>query len=104
MLPPFGTEERMSSGCCPVTRASGTPSPRIAQRRRISSEPTGSAEMTDAQRQYYLRQQLKAIQQELGEGEGNELADVRTRIEEAKLPESVGVSGGRKRIERPAAA
>ncbi len=46
-------------------------------------------EMTDAQRQYYLRQQLKAIQQELGEGEGNELAEIRTRIEDAKLPESV---------------
>jgi len=47
-------------------------------------------EMTDAQRQYYLRQQLKAIQQELGEGEGNELADLRKRIDDAKLPESVG--------------
>ena len=35
--------------------------------------------MTDAQRQYYLRQQLKAIQQELGEGEGNELAELRKR-------------------------
>ena len=45
--------------------------------------------MTDAQRQYYLRQQLKAIQQELGEGEGNELAELRKRIEDAKLPESV---------------
>ena len=33
--------------------------------------------MTDAQRQYYLRQQLKAIQQELGEGEGHELAELR---------------------------
>ena len=30
--------------------------------------------MTDAQRQYYLRQQLKAIQEELGEGEKNEIA------------------------------
>src|SRR3954466_9805786 len=45
--------------------------------------------MTDAQRQYYLRQQMKAIQQELGEGEGNELAELRTRIEGAKLPEPV---------------
>ena len=40
--------------------------------------------MTDAQRQYYLRQQLKAIQQELGEGEGNELAELRKRIEDAR--------------------
>ena len=36
-----------------------------------------------------LRQQLKAIQQELGEGEGNEIAELRKRIEDAKLPESV---------------
>ena len=36
-------------------------------------ESQAQQEMTDAQRQYYLRQQLKAIQQELGEGEGNEL-------------------------------
>ena len=52
-------------------------------------ESQAQQEMTDAQRQYYLRQQLKAIQQELGEGEGNELAEVRKRIDDAKLPESV---------------
>ncbi len=52
-------------------------------------ESAAQQEMTDAQRQYYLRQQLKAIQQELGEGEGNELAELRKRIEDAKLPESV---------------
>ncbi len=52
-------------------------------------ESQAQQEMTDAQRQYYLRQQLKAIQTELGEGEGNELAEVRKRIEDAHLPESV---------------
>ena len=52
-------------------------------------ESQAQQEMTDAQRHYYLRQQLKAIQQELGEGEGNELAEVRKRIDDAKLPESV---------------
>ncbi|OFW52115.1 MAG: endopeptidase La [Acidobacteria bacterium RIFCSPLOWO2_12_FULL_68_19] len=52
-------------------------------------ESQAQQEMSDAQRQYYLRQQLKAIQQELGEGEGTELADLRKRIEEAKLPEPV---------------
>ena len=52
-------------------------------------ESAAQQEMTDAQRQYYLRQQLKAIQQELGEGEGNELAELRKRIEDAKLPEGV---------------
>ena len=52
-------------------------------------ESQAQQEMTDAQRQYYLRQQLKAIQQELGEGEGNELAELRKRIEDANLPEAV---------------
>jgi ATP-dependent Lon protease len=52
-------------------------------------ESQAQQEMTDAQRQYYLRQQLKAIQQELGEGEGNELSDLRKRIEDAKMPEAV---------------
>jgi ATP-dependent Lon protease len=52
-------------------------------------ESQAQQEMTDAQRQYYLRQQLKAIQQELGEGEGNELAELRKRIEDARLPEPV---------------
>jgi ATP-dependent Lon protease len=52
-------------------------------------ESQAQQEMTDAQRQYYLRQQLKAIQQELGEGEGNELGELRKRIEDAKLPEAV---------------
>ena len=52
-------------------------------------------EMADAQRQYYLRQQLKAIQQELGEGEGNELAELRKRIEDAKLPEPVATAAMR---------
>ena len=52
-------------------------------------ESQAQQEMSDAQRQYYLRQQMKAIQQELGEGEGNELVELRKRIEDAKLPESV---------------
>jgi endopeptidase La len=52
-------------------------------------ESQAQQEMTDAQRQYYLRQQLKAIQQELGEGEGNELAELRKRVEDAGLPEAV---------------
>jgi ATP-dependent Lon protease len=52
-------------------------------------ESQAQQEMSDAQRQYYLRQQLKAIQQELGEGEGNEIAEVRKRVEDAKLPEPV---------------
>ena len=58
-------------------------------------ESQAQQEMTDAQRQYFLRQQLKAIQQELGEGEGNEQAELRKRVEDAKLPESVNASAMR---------
>lgn len=52
-------------------------------------ESQAQQEMTDAQRQYYLRQQLKAIQEELGEKEGAEIAELRERLEAANLPEHV---------------
>jgi ATP-dependent Lon protease len=51
-------------------------------------ESKAEKEMTDAQRQYVLRQQMKAIQNELGEGDG-ESAELRKRVAEAALPESV---------------
>ena len=39
-----------------------------------------------SQREYYLREQLRAIKKELGEGDGNvELGDLRKRLDEAKL-------------------
>ena len=52
-------------------------------------ESQAQQDMTDAQRHYFLRQQLKAIQQELGEGEGQELAELRARVEAAALPASI---------------
>jgi ATP-dependent Lon protease len=52
-------------------------------------ESAAQQEMTDAQRQYYLRQQMKAIQDELGEGEKPEVAEIRKRVSEAQLPEHV---------------
>jgi endopeptidase La len=58
-------------------------------------ETQAQQEMSDAQRQYYLRQQLKAIQQELGEGESNELAELRQRVDEAKLPDAVAAVAAR---------
>ncbi len=45
--------------------------------------------MSDAQRQYYLRQQLKAIQEELGEGEADEIKQLRERVDKAGLPDAV---------------
>jgi ATP-dependent Lon protease len=52
-------------------------------------ESAAQEEMNDAQRQYFLRQQLKAIQNELGEGEKAETQELRQRLAEAKLPETV---------------
>lgn len=48
-------------------------------------------EFSDAQRRAYLREQLRAIQRELGEGEGGEeqIEDLRERLEAAGLPEDV---------------
>ena len=51
-------------------------------------ESQAQQEMSDAQRQYYLRQQLKAIQDELGEGEADEIKLLREKVAEAKLPEA----------------
>ena len=47
--------------------------------------------MGQHQREYVLREQLKAIQKELGEDEGNmaEIEDIRKAILEAKMPEEV---------------
>jgi ATP-dependent Lon protease len=65
-------------------------------------ESTAQQEMSDAQRQYYLRQQLKAIQDELGEGEKTEVQELRKRADEAKLPPDVGAVAEREieRLER----
>jgi ATP-dependent Lon protease len=48
-------------------------------------------EFSDAQRRAYLREQLRAIQRELGEGEGGEeqTDDLRMRLEAAGLPAEV---------------
>ncbi|MEC2071641.1 endopeptidase La [Alkalihalophilus marmarensis] len=56
---------------------------KIGQRVKKSMEKT--------QKEYYLREQMKAIQKELGdrEGRGGEVATLREKIEEAEMPESV---------------
>jgi len=51
-----------------------------------------ASQFSDAQRKAYLRSQLKAIQQELGEGDtgaDQQIAQLRTRLEEAKPPADV---------------
>jgi ATP-dependent Lon protease len=48
-----------------------------------------SAELSKSQRDYYLREQLKAIQRELGEDDGSseDFEELRIKIDEAGLPE-----------------
>jgi ATP-dependent Lon protease len=69
-------------------------------------ESAAQAEMSDAQRQYYLRQQLKAIQEELGEGEKPEALELRKRVADANLPDYVSAIVTREidRLERMAPA
>ena len=52
-------------------------------------ESQAQQEMSDAQRQYYLRQQLKAIQDELGESDASDTGDLRERVDKAQLPDAV---------------
>lgn len=77
-------------------------------RSKIASE--AQTEMDKAQRDYILRQQMKAIQKELGDDEGGERAEaeqLRERLDAADLPEDVRKEAERelKRMEKlPAAA
>jgi ATP-dependent Lon protease len=54
-------------------------------------------EMEKNQRDFYLRQQMRAIQDELGEGDPQqaEAAELRKKIDEAKMPEDVKKSADR---------
>lgn len=48
-------------------------------------------QMEKTQKEYYLREQMKAIQKELGEkeGRGHEIEELRKELKEAELPENV---------------
>ena len=64
-------------------------------------ESRAEKEMSEAQRQYLLRQQMKAIQSELGEGD-SEAQELRRRVTEANLPQHVATVAMREvdRLER----
>jgi ATP-dependent Lon protease len=51
------------------------------------------------QREYYLREQMKAIRKELGEEEDERIKDLMNKLEEAKLPEEAAIAADRE-IER----
>ncbi len=76
-------------------------------RQKITSQ--AQSELSREQKEYLLRQQLRAIQDELGERspEQADVAELRRRLEEAKLPEGVRKEADRElqRLERlPTAA
>jgi ATP-dependent Lon protease len=60
-----------------------------AMQARIQSQ--AKEEMSKTQRDYYLREQLKQIQQELGEGDerAEEINEIKKQIEKAKMPAEV---------------
>jgi ATP-dependent Lon protease len=66
---------------------------------KISSQVKG--EMSKTQREYYLRQQLKAIKDELGEGDDSDddLAELEARVNESQLPEEAD-KAARKELRR----
>src|SRR5690606_12075919 len=61
----------------------------VELRQKIATQ--AQSEMSREQREYHLRQQLRAIQEELGEGgsEQAEIDELRERLEKIELPEDV---------------
>ncbi len=61
----------------------------LTMQQKIQAQAKG--EMDKTQREYFLREQLKAIQKELGELDerAEEIAEFRKRIKDAKMPEKV---------------
>ncbi|MDF0643491.1 MAG: endopeptidase La [Nitrospira sp.] len=61
----------------------------LSMQQKIQAQAKG--EMDKTQREYFLREQLKAIQKELGELDERteEIAEFRKRVKEAKMPEKV---------------
>ena len=71
----------------------------LSMQQKIQAQAKG--EMDKTQREYFLREQLKAIQKELGELDerAEEIADFHKRIKDAKMPEKV-LKEGEKQLKR----
>jgi ATP-dependent Lon protease len=61
----------------------------LAMQQEISTQAKG--QMEQSQKEFFLRQQLKAIQSELGEGNelSEEIAALRERVQKARIPKAV---------------
>ncbi|MHB8481918.1 MAG: endopeptidase La [Nitrospiria bacterium] len=74
----------------------------LTMQQKIQAEAKG--EMDKTQREYYLREQVKAIQKELGDLDerSEEISELKKRIQEAKMPEKVNKEAEKqlKRLER----
>ncbi len=74
----------------------------LTMQQKIQAEAKG--EMDKTQREYFLREQLKAIQKELGESDerAEEVQEFRNKIDDAKMPEKVAKEADRqlKRLEK----
>ena len=74
----------------------------LSMQQKIQAEAKG--EMDKTQREYFLREQLKAIQKELGDVDerAEEFEEFRVKIAEAKMPEKVAKEADKqlKRLER----
>lgn len=67
---------------------------------KIRSETRDS--INKSQREYYLREQIKAIQKELGDEDENEFNEFRRKISDLQLPEEARIEAGKqlKRLEK----
>ncbi len=91
ILETIDTKERLKE----VTRLSNYQLEIVELGSKIQTQVKG--DMDKRQREYYLRQQLKAIKDELGESEEEtmEVEEYRAKIEEKKLPEEARKEGER---------
>lgn len=95
LLETFDTKERLRKVLSQINREVEV----LELSRRIQSE--AASELGKTQREYILREQLKAIQKELGQGDERtaELEEFKKKIKEAKMP-SEALDAAQKELDR----